>query len=137
MPYWKAIHWQEKVSDLFIIVKTADRHLIYRNTFSSESSSDKNANRCKKIFVAQGVPEIYAKSTSFKITWMCFFVTYCTFFWILIWYSNVSNKSEFKSFTRNMTQSSFCSSGDELVRGRNGIEYSMRNKQNWAACRQL
>ena len=29
------------------------------------------------FFVAQMVPEIYAKNTSFKISWICFFVTHC------------------------------------------------------------
>ena len=28
MPYWKATNWQEKISDLFIIVMTADITLI-------------------------------------------------------------------------------------------------------------
>ena len=31
MPFWKATYWQEKVSDLFNIVKTADRNFIYKN----------------------------------------------------------------------------------------------------------
>ena len=37
MPYQKATHWQEKVSDLFIIVTTADRNQIYKNTANKSS----------------------------------------------------------------------------------------------------
>ena len=37
MPYWKATYWQEKISDLFIIVMTADRSLIYKNTANTSS----------------------------------------------------------------------------------------------------
>ena len=31
------------------------------------------------FFIAQVVPESSAKNTSFKISWMCFFVTHCIF----------------------------------------------------------
>ena len=37
MPYQKATHWEEKVSDLFNIVTTADRSLIYKNKANTSS----------------------------------------------------------------------------------------------------
>ena len=50
-----------------------------KNIFSSESSFDKDANRCKELFIAQAVPEISAKNTSFKISYMCIFDTHCKY----------------------------------------------------------
>ena len=61
MPYWKATYWQEKVSDLFIIVTTADRNLIYKNSLFIWKLW-KDANRCKTFFyISSGSGDIREK----------------------------------------------------------------------------
>ena len=61
MPYWKATYWEEKVSDLFFIV-TTNSLLFSGKTAFLKISADFITEFQKKIFVAQLVPEISAKT---------------------------------------------------------------------------
>ena len=54
------------------------------------------------FFIAQVIPQIYAKNTSFKNSWMCFFVTHC-----IVDQAQYGYKSHYKNMTLKV-QIIFC-----------------------------
>ena len=58
MPKWKASYGKEKVSDLFIVVTTADKNLIYKNTANTSSLTWRG---CVMIFEPE--TSLYVSST--------------------------------------------------------------------------